>query len=105
MWTEPKNVVKTGFPCQPYKNGQKIASVYVCISYATGLPLYYRVNNGASGKDHNFLSFEEAMLFCDINGYWIDTQDWDNPNIGLFKFYSTAKEVKLDDGHIVEVGN
>ena len=105
MWTEPKNVVKARFPCQPYKNGQKIASVYVCISYETGLPLYYRVTIGASAKEHNFLSFEEAMLFCDINGYWINTQDWDNPEHGLIKFYSTAKEVKLDDGRTVEVGN
>ena len=104
MWTEPKNVVKTGFPRKPYKNGQKTASVYVCISYETGLPLYYRVNSGASAKDHNFLSFEEAMLFCDINGYWIDTENWDNPKIGLVKFYSPSDKVTLDDGRTVIVG-
>lgn len=104
MWTEPKNVVKTGFQYQPCKNGQKIASVYVCISYETGLPLYYRINIGASAKDHNFLSFEEAMLFCDINGYWIDTEDWDNPKIGLVKFYSPSDKVTLNDGRTVVVG-
>ena len=103
MWTKPKNIVKTGIPYQPYKNGQKIASVYVCISYETGLPLYYRVNCGASAKDHNFLSFEEAMLFCDMNGYWIDTKDWDNPNIGLTKVYTASRRVTLEDGRIVAI--
>lgn len=63
MWTKLKNIVKTGFPYQPYKNWQKVASVYAIISYETGLPLYYRVNSGVPAKDHNFLSFEEAMLF------------------------------------------
>ena len=104
MWTEPKNIVKTGFPCQPYKNGQKIASVYVIISYETGLPLYYRVNAVPASKDHNFLSFEEAMLFCDLNGYWVDTQDWDNPCIGLTKIYSTSRRITLEDGRTITVG-
>ena len=102
MWTNPKNIVKTGFPYQPYKCGQKIASVYVCISYKTGLPLYYRVS--IPHEDHCFLCFEEAMLFCDINGYWIDTKDWDNPNIGLVKFYSFSDKVTLDDGRTIVVG-
>lgn len=105
MWTEPKNVVKTGFPRQPYKNGQKIASVYACISYETGLPLYYRVNIGASAKDHNFLSFEEAMLFCDINGYWVDTDGWDDPRLGICKFYSSSTVVQLEDGCVLEIGH
>ena len=105
MYTPPKNVVKTGLPYRPYKNGQKIAFVYVCISYETGLPLYYRVNIGSSAKDHNFLSFEEAMIFCDINGYWIDTTNWNDPNIGLTKFYYASDKVKLEDGRVKEVGH
>ena len=103
MWTKPKNIVKTGFPCQPYKNGQKVASVYAIISYETGLPLYYRVNIGSSAKDHNFLSFEEAMLFCDINGYWINTEGWDNPCIGLTKIYSTLRRITLEDGRTITI--
>ena len=98
MWTKPKNIVKTGFPCQPYKNGQKVASVCAIISYETGLPLYYRVNIGASAKDHNFLSFEEAMLFCALNGYCVDTKGSDNPYIGLAMFYTTSNKVTLEDG-------
>ena len=104
MWTKPKNIVKSGFPYQPHKNGQKIASVYACISYETGLPLYYRVNIGASAKDHNFLSFEEAVIFCDMNGYWVDTKGWDNPNIGLAMFYTTSTKVTLEDGRTITIG-
>jgi len=105
MWTPPKPVVKKGVSYQPYRTGQKIASVYVCISYETGLPLYYRVNIGASAKDHNFLSFEEAMLFCDINGYWVDTKDWGNPKLGINKFYSPSSKVQLEDGRVLEIGD
>ena len=103
-WTPPKPIVKTGFPCQPHRNGQKIADVYACISYTTGLPLYYRVTVGASASDHNFLSFEEAMLFCDINGYWVDTDGWDDPKQGIYKFYSPSEVVRLEDGRVVEIG-
>ena len=103
MWTKPKNIVKTGFPYQPYKNWQKVAYVYAVISYETGLPLYYRVNAVPTSKDHNFLSFEEAMLFCDLNGYWVDTKDWDNSCIGLIKIYSTSRRITLEDGRTITV--
>lgn len=104
MWTAPKNIVKTGFSSQPHKDWQKIASIYACISYETGLPLYYRVVVGASAKDHNFLSFEEAMVFCDLNGYWVDTTNWDKPNIGLLKFYSSTTKVELENGQTATIG-
>lgn len=103
-WTPPKPIVKTGIPCQPHRNGQKIACLYACISYETGLPLYYRVTVGASALDHNFLSFEEAMLFCDINGYWVDTDGWDDPRLGICKFYSPSSVVRLEDGRVIEIG-
>ena len=105
MWTAPKPIVKAGFPCHPHKNGQKIANVYVCISYETGLPLYYRVTIGALANDHNFLTFEEAMMFCDLNNLWVDTTNWGDPNIGIMKFYSACTKVTLEDGRTVEVGD
>lgn len=105
MWTPPKPVIKKGVSYQPYRTGQKIASVYVCVSYKTGLPLYYRVVIGASAKDHNFLSFEEAMLFCDINGYYVNTKDWGNPKLGINKFYSPSSKVRLEDGRVLEIDN
>ena len=107
MWTPPKNVVKLGIPYAPYKFGQLIANVYVCISYSTGLPLFYSVIvcDNAINNCHNFLTFEEAMLFCDMNGYWIDTKDWDNPDIGIIKCYCASDKVLLEDGRVIEVGH
>ena len=116
MYTRPKKIVKTGVPCKPHADGQQIAEVYVCISYETGLPLYYRVSIGRVSlyhlsrglnmnlKVHNFLTFEEAMLFCDINGYWVDTRFWSDPDIGMTMFYSPSTTVQLDDGRTIEVG-
>lgn len=99
MWTEPKNVVKTGFPSKPYREGQTIADIFVCISYTTGLPLFYRVQT-YDNKDsqHNFISFEEAVMFCDLHDYWIDTSDWSDYRIGLTKFYVTCNSVDLENG-------
>lgn len=104
-WTLPKPIVKTDFPRQPHRNGQKIASVRACISYMTGLPLYYRVNTGSSALNHNFLSFEEAMVFCDVNGYWVDTDGWDDPKLGICKFYSPNTVVRLENGCVLEIGD
>ena len=105
MWTAPKPIVKTGFPYQPHKNGQKIANVYVCTSYKTGLPLYYIVTIGSFLHIHNFLTLEEAMIFCDIHNFWVDTTDWNDPDIGLTKFYSPSTKVTLEDGRTIEVGH
>lgn len=107
MYTPPKNVVKFGIPYVPYKVGQLIANVSVCISYSTGLPLFYNVAvcNNAITDYHNFLTFEEAMLFCDMNGYWIDTRNWNDPDIGLIKFYYPHTKVKLEDGRVIKVGH
>jgi len=114
VYTHPENIVKTGIPRQPHKNGQPIASVYVCISYKTGKPLYYRVDTAPTPvcsvyselvKDvvHNFITFEEAMVYCDVNGYWVDTTDWDNPSIGMIKFCTTARKVLLENGKTLKI--
>lgn len=108
MWTPPKNIVKD-VPFKHHLDGQTTANLYVCISYCTGLPLYYRVevmkiSTYQSTSIYNFLSFEEAMLFCDLHGYWINTQDWNDPNIGLIKFYSPSPYVHLENGDTMYVG-
>ena len=105
MWTPPKNVVKTGIPYAPYKAGQPIAHLHVCVSYHTGLPLFYSVTVEDIYDYHNFLTFEEAIVFCDMNGYWVDSKDWSNPDIGLNKCYYVNDKVKLEDGRVIEVGH
>ena len=106
MYTPPKNIIKLSIPYVPYKIGQLRANVYACISYSTGLPLFYTVAVCNAITDyHNFLTFEEAMLFCDMNGYWIDTRNWNDPDIGLNKVYCPNIKVKLEDGRIIEIGN
>ena len=73
-----------------------IADIFVCISYTTGLPLFYRVHT--NGSYHNFISFEEAVIFCDLHDYWIDTSDWSDYRIGLTKFYVTCNSIDLENG-------
>ena len=94
-------VFTSGYSTAEHIPGQKIADVKAAIDYDTGEVRYFRVTIGASANEHNFLTFEEAMLFCDINNYWIrSTELWRNPNVGMLKIWADNR-VKLEDGRDV----
>lgn len=96
-------VFRSGYSKVAYQPGQKIADVKAAVKYSTCEPLYFRVTIGSCAKEHNFMSFEEAMLFCDVNNLWIDTKDWDDPKKGMLKFYAYECVVTLENGLIVEL--
>lgn len=97
-------VFKSGYQKKPYSADQRYASVRAAIDYDTDEVLYFQVCIGSCATEHNFLSFEEAMLYCDINNLYVDTKDWDNPKIGMDKFFANKKFV-LDNGTIVDLNH
>lgn len=105
MWKPPKHIIKTGFSQKFRAKDQESAGITVCIDFDTGTPLYYEVVVVHYGKigttRHNFLTFEEAMMFCDINNYCVDTHGWDT--YGLVMFYTIAHEIKLENGKVISL--
>ena len=93
-------VFTSGYAKNDYVPGQKVADVKAAIDYDTGKVRYFRVTIGASAREHNFLTFEEAMLFCDINDLWIDSKHWSDPKIGMMKFWC-SRQVTLEDGRTI----
>ena len=93
-------VFTSGYSTAPLRKGQKIADVKAAIDYDTGEVCYFRVTIGADVQEHNFLTFEEAMIFYDVNDLWFDSTYWSNPKIGMMKFWC-SRQVTLEDGRTI----
>ena len=104
MWKPPKHIIKTGFSQKIRSKDQAVAGITVCIDFDTSTPLYYEVvvyYEKIKTTRHKFLTFEEAMVFCDINDYCVDTYGWDT--YGLTMFYTNAHKIKLENGKIISL--
>lgn len=83
-------VIKSGYSNVPYRIGQNIAWVKAGIDYDTGEVVSFRVMYGPQHEIRYFKTFEEAMMFCDINDFYIEeTEKWSDPHIGMSKFFLT----------------
>lgn len=96
MYTAPKPFLK---PCsgQAHKPGQACTTMFVHVSYESGEHKYFSLR--LNGHDYNFASFEEAMVFCDMNDLYVDDRLW--PAYGLPMVVDDRKCVTLEDGRVL----
>lgn len=101
QWNPRPFVIKSRFDGSFPQPSQQIAVVELAID-GEWQPLYFRVTTYIDDKEHNFLTFEEAMLFCDLNNLWVNTIGWNDPYCGISAFFVYGHTVTLDNGQTVE---
>ena len=101
-WTKPKPCIKRGFKkitlMQKMQQSCLIGTVYAATDYKTGKTIYYILE--ANAISTTFSTFEQLMIYADLNSIALDTADWET--YGIIRCYTTASigdVLKFSDGH------